>query len=118
VVGMEIINATPHDITIISDGEKIVIPKSNLIIRLKERRVKVGELEINGKKVNVNRVEYETSDIPPEKEGVFYIVSSLIAGAFPNRKDLLIVDETIRDEKGTIVGCKSFATIFSFNFLF
>jgi len=108
---MKIVNTTPHSVVLIVNNERIVIPTSNLLIRLKEKRTKIGELEIDGTKVNINKVEYETTDLPPQQNDVYYIVSSIVANAFPNRNDLLIVDETIRDDKGVIIGCKSFAKI-------
>ena len=37
----------------------------------------------------------------------YYIVSQLIKSAFPERNDLLVPAEVVRDSSGNIVGCRS-----------
>ena len=49
----------------------------------------------------------EPEGLPDFKDGVFYVVSQLVKSALPNRKDLLVPAEVVRDEKGQIIGCKS-----------
>ena len=39
--------------------------------------------------------------------GVFYIVSQLVKNALPDRTDLLVPAEVVRDGNGNIIGCKS-----------
>ena len=39
---------------------------------------------------------------------IYYIVSQLVKSALPGREDLLVPAEVVRDEKGNIIGCKSF----------
>jgi hypothetical protein len=41
-------------------------------------------------------------------EPVFYIVSSLVAAACPERTDLLVPGNAVRDADGKIIGCKCF----------
>ena len=48
----------------------------------------------------------DKSDIAVSCE-TFYIVSQLVKSALPNRSDLLVPAEMVRDEKGAILGCKS-----------
>lgn len=38
----------------------------------------------------------------------YYIVSRMVANALPNRKDLLVPNELVRDDQGNIIGCRSF----------
>ena len=47
--------------------------------------------------------------LPVAPNGTFYIVSRIAALAMPERTDLLMVDGTIRDENGRIIGCTGFA---------
>ena len=47
--------------------------------------------------------------LPEKQNGVFIIVSRIICAACPDRSDLVIVDQTVRNDKGQIVGCKSFS---------
>ena len=51
----------------------------------------------------------ETTLLPPIEEGVYYIVSAIVATAI--RRNDLIVPNTIRDEDGQIIGCDSFLVI-------
>ena len=53
----------------------------------------------------------EVKNIPEEEEGVVYIVSSLVAQRVPERMDVFIPNESVRDEKGRIIGCKSLGRI-------
>lgn len=41
------------------------------------------------------------------KEGTFYIVSQLVKNALPQRKDLLVPTNVVRNKAGNIVGCES-----------
>ena len=59
--------------------------------------------------IPLTRTIYRGSDLPPYEDGTYYIVSAIFCQAFPDRKDFLIVNETIRNEKGEITGCKSLA---------
>ncbi|MFW6025472.1 MAG: hypothetical protein ACOCRX_03950 [Candidatus Woesearchaeota archaeon] len=47
--------------------------------------------------------------LPEYKTGIYYIVSSLVAQACPDRSDLLIPNESVRGEDGWIIGVKSLA---------
>jgi hypothetical protein len=77
-----IINATGHDICIMN--RKTIKP--DMFIRLAETTD--IEEEING--IPVFNPHYSCENMPPQKDGVIYVVSSKIAGAFPYRNDLYI----------------------------
>jgi hypothetical protein len=97
---MNIINMTPHDINIINGA---TIPSSGTI-RLKAETVPAGQ--ING--INLTKTVYsEPVGLPEIKEGTLYIVSQLVKTALPDRVDLLVPAEVVRDDKGNIIGCKS-----------
>ena len=55
----------------------------------------------------IERVKHE---LPEQQDGTFYIVSALVARV-AQREDFIIVDDTVRDDKGRIVGCQSFAHV-------
>jgi hypothetical protein len=103
---MEFRNLTPHEITIVDSNAKVVkaIPSEGIALRLKATTVPVET--VSG--VPLTRTVYgECADMPEEKEGTFLIVSQLILAAYPERKDLLVPAEMLRDEKGNIIGCQS-----------
>lgn len=103
-----IINLTPHTITIIRDGgENIVIPASGLA-RASQERVQVAD--ING--IPVNRVIFgDVVGLPDPQPDTIFVVSSLTAQAVPDRQDVFITDEAVRDEAGRVIGCRALAHI-------
>ena len=48
-------------------------------------------------------------DLPAPQDGVFFIVSRLVLSACPDRNDLLVPNDLVRDDNGNIIGAKSFA---------
>lgn len=49
--------------------------------------------------------------LPAPKEGTRYIVSSKVAEACPDRKDLLIPGPAVRDEEGNQIGCEGLSVL-------
>lgn len=103
-----IINCTPHPITIIgTDGSVIrefpsAAPEN--VCRVVNARVvtfTVGGVPIFG----LNAEAEITGQLPPEKKGVYYIVSRMCADAMANRNDLLVPDQNVVIG-GERVGCR------------
>lgn len=102
-----IINMTPHPVHIV-DGDGRVLreyPASGAQIRLRSETVKEGELP-DGTPLS-KTVFGEAIGLPEERAGTYYIVSQLVKSALPNRADLLVPAEVLRDQSGNIVGCQS-----------
>ena len=109
---MEIVNLTPHDVVLVVGEKKIVFPPSGIVARCKTIKQTVGIIEVNGNNVMVNKSIFgEVENLPQQKPDTMYIVSSLVAQAAKDRDDLIIPDDTVRDDKGVIVGCKAFAIV-------
>ncbi len=108
--GVEIVNLTPHEITVYdAAGESVlqVIPSSG-VARAAQTREPLDS--ING--IPVSKTGYGAVEgLPDRRDGVVYIVSVLTAQAAPDRTDLYIVDELVRDDTGRILGCKALAQI-------
>ena len=108
---MKVINLTPHTINICDESGNVVKsypPTGNARVNTEFRDL----LPIDG--VPAKSVSYsETTGLPPAEEGVFYLVSMVVAQANPGRADLLCPNtapgEVVRDAGGQIVGVKSFA---------
>ena len=109
-------------------SEFYVIEKSGIVPRLKEVQKKVKTIRTtatrqdevekygydNGWNLYIDIMEKsfnEVEGLPEPQEDTYYIVSALVAGAAKNRDDLLIPNDTVRDEQGRIVGCRSLARI-------
>lgn len=102
---MNIRNLTPHDITICDKCGKIVkvIPSSG-IVRLSAKIADYSEVD----GIRITKTYYgEPDGLPEFRDDTYYIVSQLVKSALPERMDLLVPTEMVRDEKGNIVGCQS-----------
>jgi hypothetical protein len=142
---LNIVNLTPHDITLIQDGKEIPFDSEGLArvsqIINKEESIEntipitsntFGEVlglpptqplwkVIDNQGVcadNPYPLFFETSEEAIESgyhnpiKGIltdYYIVSFMVKSASPGRKDLLVPNELVRNEKGIIIGCKSFS---------
>ena len=102
------INMTPHPINLLdADSEPIMtIEPSGETIRLLEEKEVVDSLD----GVDVLVITFSAGgNLPEVMDDVYYIVSALVANAYPERADFLMVAGTVRDENGRIKGCTAWA---------
>jgi hypothetical protein len=118
---MTLINATPHSITLVSregveqdnrrqflaETVEILreIPPSGILARVSMVNFPAGEID----GIAIESVTYgEIEGLPEPQEGVYYIVSGLVAAAAAKigRVDCLAPGALVRDKKtGVILGC-------------
>ena len=106
----KMINLTPHAITFINaeSSAAIVVEPSGAVARVSTRTETVGSVA----GIPVTQTVFgEVEDLPDPEDGVIYIVSSLVAQRCKDREDVFIPNESIRDDKGRIIGCKSLGRI-------
>jgi hypothetical protein len=104
---MTVINKTPHAVNICTyDGTIVMVyPKGESQIRLAVKTIPDTPLDDG---TPTSRTEFgEPEGLPEFQDNVYYIVSQLVKNALPNRTDLLVPAEVVRDTMGNIVGCKS-----------
>ena len=102
-------NLTPHAINIIlDDGNAITIEPEGIIARVSVSTASEGS--INGIPITVS-VFGEVENLPDSNDTDIFIVSSIVASRVPDRRDIFIPNESVRDEKGRIIGCKSLGRI-------
>lgn len=112
---MDIINLTPHAINFVNnDGSPILtVEPSGQLARVTAKTVTLDTVplgRING--IPVTTTEYsEVTGVPEPKEGTIYIVSSLVAQRCRDRRDIFIPNESVRDDKGRIIGCLSLGRV-------
>lgn len=114
----KVINMTPHVINIVGG---LSIPPSGMVARCTSTRVQVGTIDIDGVTIGINRTTFGNVTVvsndgsvgmfPDQVDGVVFIVSAIVAQAMVGRKDVFIVDDTVRDDSGRIVGCKAVAQV-------
>lgn len=114
-MAMKLINLTPHEVALRDSAESspwLVIPSEGAA-RAAEFRDHFDNVDTDdGHAIRVNRLSLgEVTGLPDPIHGVGYIVSRVIAEALPLRHDLYIVDQTVRDAQGRIVGCAALAQV-------
>lgn len=103
-----LVNLTPHEITIIRDGGNITIPPSGTVARCSVNRRQIGSVD----GIPVNKTVFgDVEGLPEPQPGTYYVVSAIVAQARPDRGDLLITDDAVRDAQGRIIGCRALATV-------
>ena len=95
---IEIKNYTPHQINLAGE----TYPSMGSI------RVSCETKKLEGFPFPVSISEFgRVQGLPKEQKDTIIIVSKMVAERLPSRKDLWIVNETIRNDKGQIVGAES-----------
>lgn len=110
----EIINLTPHAINIVDDEKNIikVIEPAEFPARVTVSTVRTEDIICGDDTIPTSKSVYGVVEGLPEKEeGVIYVVSSLVAQRVPERDDVFIPNESVRDNYGRIIGCKSLGRI-------
>ena len=103
-----IINLTPHPVNLLDvDANVIITFHSEGLARCSQNDIIIGKLN---KDIILTKTSYgEVIGLPEQSPRTFYIVSRLVRNALPNRTDLLVPNQLIRDSEGQIVGCRSFS---------
>lgn len=112
---MQLINLTPHPFVLMNSEEEPVLelPPCDNPPRADVEKELVSILEIQEDVgVRVTKVRMgEVKGLPEPYSDKRYVVSRVIAEACPNRTDLYIPDETVRDNEGNIIGCRALAVV-------
>ena len=111
-------NYTPHPIRIIKVNSNDLItelvatfPPEKVSVRLEQKTLQAGYINTFGAKIPITKTEFgKAENLPEPKDGVYLIVSRLIKTAYPNREDLLVPNEIVRDEEGKTIGALSLAS--------
>ncbi len=109
-----LVNLTPHAINIVdADGSALLtVAPSGTVARCATAREVVGSIVMDNAAISVNRTVFgAVQGVPDPAPDAYYIVSSLVAQALPDRQDLLIPDDTVRDAEGRIIGCRALARV-------
>lgn len=112
-----IINLTPHEIGFCKDGDTErgydydvvkIIPPCGLVAWLTGENNWVGEVD----GIPIFKAAYEKIEgLPEPRDGVVYVVSTLVKQQCRDRKDVLVPTNLIRDSAGNIIGCMALGDI-------
>lgn len=105
---MTILNLTPHAINIVdSKGNNLrTITPEDVSARLSATTEVIGSLD----GIPLTQTQFgATEGLPEPSENTYFIVSRLIMAGNPERNDLLVPNDLLRNEEGHILGCQSLA---------
>lgn len=113
---MTIRNFTPHEIVVYNHKNNIIATfPSEGEARCEVKREEIGSViaEPSFTVIPVYKSTFGAVEgLPEEDFPTYYVVSRLVAEALKDeRSDLLIPDDTVRNEKKQIIGCRAFARI-------
>jgi hypothetical protein len=103
----KLINLTPHTVNIVKNDNSIIsFPPSGTIARVFSDYVKRGTVN----DIDVVDVVYgDVIDLPPPRKDIVYIVSRMVLNAAPNRRDLVVPHDLVRNPDGSVKGARCFA---------
>jgi hypothetical protein len=107
-----LVNLTPHDVVVFGQNNEqvAVIPATGNEARVGVSSVQVGTVSLNDEIVSIVKSTFgEVLGLPERQDGTFYIVSRMVISACPDREDLIVPDDLVRDEDGRVVGCRRFS---------
>lgn len=105
-------NCTPHDLNIVAREGMVTIPPSGIVPRCEQSEVEIGQIVLDDCIIPITAQKFgEVIDLPEQEDGVYLVVSRLVAAACPDRNDLLIPGPLVRDEAGKVVGCKGLSKL-------
>jgi len=103
----QLINCTPHEISIHHAGAVTILPPTGFSIRCSQ--INEDDGVIMGLPVNKVRFGY-VEHLPPQLEGIYWLASRIVLMALNgSRPDIIGTGEAIRDDKGNVIGCKGLA---------
>jgi hypothetical protein len=112
---LNLVNLTPHALNLMPegpDGPMVTIPPSGQVARCAVDWVQVNTVAVDGITVPVNQTQFGSiSDLPDPQPDTIFVVSALVAQAVPERLDVFIVDDTVRDDQGRIIGARALAHV-------
>ena len=107
---MTIVNLTPHAVNFLDESNHpiLTVEPSGTVARAKQTRTLCGNIA----GIPVNQCAYGTvQGLPEPAKETIYIVSAITAQACPEREDVYIVDDSVRNEDGRIIGVRALAHI-------
>lgn len=103
-----VVNLTPHAINFVSHaGEHVSLPPAGTVARVETSESSDGVVDVEGCEIEVGRIlDLGVVGLPPEDGEAMFVVSRVVAQAAPERRDLLFPLDLLRDESGTVMGCR------------
>ena len=112
-LSFDLLNCTPHSIMIVTEVGEISIPPSGRVARLPIQRRDLDPIRVESLDVpmTLSTAGHVVVDLPEARPGCLILVSRMVAETLCDRSDLVFPDELIRDEQGSVIGCRRLARV-------
>ena len=106
----KIVNLTPHTINFVdAEGNAVLtVQPSGTVARVKVENTMTGTF--CGIPMTCSLYS-DIENLPKREKDTVYVVSSIVAQRCPEREDVCIPNESVRDAEGRIIGCRSLGHI-------
>ncbi len=102
-----VVNLTPHPITLITpDGLRQCYPPESVPARVDEKTKQLRTCHYTGVPVMFSELG-DVTGLPPWLPNTIYIVSRIVASAYPDRTDIFYPTDFVRDDTGRIIGARA-----------
>lgn len=102
---MKLVNLTPHVISLVVDGETVVVAPEGTVARVAQEETVKSVVVVDGVSVPVMETKFgEVEGLPDPEDDTLFIVSRLVKSAVPHRDDVVVPGRQLRDVEGRIVG--------------
>ncbi len=110
---MRLRNLTPHPVSIHRGATRLTLPpEPGAAPRVVETSHLRGTVEVDGLSVPLLHVTAsKVAGLPAPQAGTLLVVARVVAEAAPERDDLVVPHEVVRDPQGAVVGCRALARI-------
>ena len=93
-----------------SRSTPVVLTADEPPARCEEQVTPEDLLHVNGFDVPLVRIAYgRVTNLPDPVDGTYLVVSQIVARALPQRHDLVVPTDLVRDASGAITGCRALA---------
>jgi len=106
----KLVNLTPHVINVAvidGDGAMMTVPPSGDVARVASQATDAGHVKVDGEAISLSRTAFgDVQGLPAPEAGTIYVVSALVRGAVPHRRDVASPGDLIRGADGQPIGCR------------
>jgi hypothetical protein len=112
VTAVEILNLCPHNIDMLVGEVEVSLAPVGLA-RCTEQRHSLGyAISATGVRIPLMSCSYgAVTGLPEPKPGRVYVVSHLVAKRCPERNDLVVPDQLVRDDYGVIIAARALSVL-------
>lgn len=105
-------NLTAHPVVLLGEHDSILLPGCSSPPRICDEIVRSSSVTVDRLDIPVRDITAgKVSGLPEPLDGVLFIVPRIVAATRPDRLDLVVPYEDVRDHDGRVIGCRAFARL-------